>query len=455
MGQTSPNQEEPPARAIDIPGNEDRQVAVNNDRFYIYSTKAGKSDGPNAHVVSGTAVQVDAFLDLLPEKGVALKSKPTGVTTDLDDGDKWATWMSNLGADWEDSHTVMSVTVDNVTELNIQWFTFHMTAPWNLAFSSSDAAILFAYGVDPATQKSRVAQPGLPDNGTPMYFGLDPQKTPEDVEATVAQVFQFANLEYIAEHLPKALGERAVTLGLHQAAEQRNAMWFRPERNLMTSVRLRFVLNGTQELESMVTSVLPGLQFNEAAILVKKSMYLGSFRDKPQAMPVGEVDFEIDCQVTADNKTADFLAGFRVFTSGYSLTLQVKSKDGSDPLSVIVAWFLGLLPQGSGVESIKDILTKEDFFTNYIHLRQVKVDIDTTGEKMALNFIEVNIEISTGSFGQGSDQSKRIPFLVTYTWSRFSGGAGTIQGRFWNGELTLNCTNGAPVTNQVRLRCIP
>lgn len=399
-------------------------------KFYIYSTKAGKDDGPNAHIVAASDANIDAFLALLPDKGIVLTEKPTQTSPQFDNSDKWATWMTTWGA-----NAILSLTFDNVTTLVIQSFSFQLKTPWDLVFSSSEEALTFTYGLDTATNKSRVPKPGMMAEGTPVYFGLDPQKTSSNPTSTVGDLFKYAGSDKLAAALPQGLQTQAATLKLGDAGEKRNSLWFYPDKSFKTWMRLRFVLDGIQPIDDIIKEPLKGLAIQEAAIVVKTSFAVDSTKPQPQAAKTSQVYFEVDGSVTVNNETAYLLVGMDVFATGYYLTMQITSdpKQTADPFTVLVAWLASLLPGDTDLDSIKETLLKENFFTDHIHLRRLRVDVDTTHGPARLEGVNVDVEISTGSFGQGNDKSKRVAFLVAYSWSRALGSVGSIQGQLWNG----------------------
>ena len=123
-------------------------------------------------------------------------------------------------------------------------------------------ALKFAFGADPISGAARVLSPGMPDSGTPLYLGLDPKGTASDPTSTVADIFAFAGLESLGKNLPvQGLALLKTTLKRGDAGERRNALWFSPEEQLKTTMRLEFELDEAKVLEDALTSVLPGLAF--------------------------------------------------------------------------------------------------------------------------------------------------------------------------------------------------
>ncbi|KAF4439608.1 putative transcriptional activator srcap-like protein [Fusarium austroafricanum] len=408
--------------------------ATDDKKFYIYSQAAGKPPGTNVHTISGSEINLEKFLGFLPDKGIVLAAKPDGTSAKFDDSDPWATWMTN----W-DEHSTLSIDVDDKDSLNIQSFNFEITAPWKITFSSSDPALSFAFGGDDffTTSTAKVPKPGMTNDGTPLYFGLDPKRTLSDLKSTVGDLFKHAGLLSIAEVLPHALLDRGVSLKREDAGRERNAMWFRPENQFETIMRLRFTLDDNEELNGIFDKVLRGLEFTEAAMILTISKALCVTNKGHLPLSSGGIEFEINASIRAKDRVAELLVGLEIFPTGYSLVFQFNSdSQDDDPLTTIILWLLDLLPDPESLNNIKELLGKENFFTSHIHLRQVRIDLDTSEGEMQLESVCVDIEVSTDKFGVGNDQSKRIPFLVTYCWTRGIGSIGTLLGRLWNGFNT-------------------
>ncbi|KAF9768837.1 hypothetical protein IL306_013797 [Fusarium sp. DS 682] len=422
--------------AAPIPGAKrlaSKAEGADDKKFYIYSQAAGKG-GPNVHTISVNDINLEKFLGFLPDKGIVLAAKPDGISAKFDDSDPWATWMTN----W-DEHSKMTVDFDDKDKLNIQAFNLEITAPWNITFSSSDVTLAFTFGGEDffTTSAAKVPRPGMTNDGTPVYFGLDINRTPNDLKSTVGDLFKLAGLFSIVQVLPPVLMSRGVSLIRKDAGKERNAMWFRPENQFETIMRLRFTLDDSKELNSIFTKVLPGLEFTKSAMILTTSKALCVTNKGHLPLSSGIIDFEIDATIKAKERVAELLVGLEIFPTGYSLVFQFNSdSQNDDPLTTIILWLASFLPDSKSLDDIENVLGKENFFTNHIHLRQVRIDLDTSEGYTQLESVCVDIEVSTDKFGVGNDQSKRVPFLVTYSWNRDIGSFGTLLGRLWNGFNT-------------------
>jgi hypothetical protein len=413
-----------------VPGGSGALTMAERDsgtKYTIYSSKAGQSPGDNVHVLSPTPKNIDNFLSLLPDEALILSAKPTGTSATVDASDKWATWMTN----WDISGE-LSMTYDNATNLNIQYFQFHIKAPWDVTFSSSADALKFAFGPS-VSGGALVASPGMTDDGSPLYFGLDPKATPGDLKSSVGKLFEFVGLDELGKNLPiKGLDLLTTTLKLsNSTGPQRNALWFSPEQHLKTTMRLQFDLDSADALESALTSVLKGLKFDSFSIACKKTLVLLDTNKGPTAVTGGSIDFEMQCSVQhGGSKPVKMLLALQLTRFSYELTFKIDSKDG---LEGIVLWLASLIPGGGGVDVIEKIIKKTgSLFTDHVFLRRLRVGVSTTGKKPKLNSVQLDIEVSSGEFGQESNKGERVAFLVTYSWSAGLGGMGSINGGFWN-----------------------
>ncbi|KAK4152314.1 hypothetical protein C8A00DRAFT_16367 [Chaetomidium leptoderma] len=413
----------PGARGVRSVAAEDSEA-----KYYIYSSKAGKTPGDNVHVLSPTPKNIDNFLYLLPDQGLVLSAKPAGTSATLDASDRWATWMTN----WDPSGE-LSVTYDTATALNIQSLQFHLKAPWDVAFSSSAEVLKYAFGTTSVGGNPLVPSPGMTDDGTPIYFGLDPQATPKDLKSTVGELFAFAGLDTLGKNLPiKGLDLLATTLKRSATGgPQRNALWFSPELHLKTTMRLQFELDSAGALEEALTSVLPGLKFQSFSIACKKAMVLLDTNNGPKPVPGGDVNFEMACSVQhGSSDPVKMLLALQLYRFSYDLTFKI---DSDNALEGIIGWLGSLLPGGGGLDSIDAIFQKTgDLFAKHIFLRRLRVGVTTTGSQPKLSSVSIDFEVSSDGFGQGANKGQRVAFLVTYSWSAGTGGLGSINGGFWN-----------------------
>lgn len=416
-------------------------ATAQDKKYYIYSSKAGKEPSENARVLSTDAESrsVDTFLSLLPDEGLVLGDKPTGTSATLDVSDRWATWMTN----W-DPDSQLSVSFDNPTDFNIKGFTLRLNAPWNLTFSSGADALVFAFGRQPVagsgpvmgldTSGTLVPSPGISKNGTPLFFGLDPQATPSEVKTTVGEIFSFADLRALGEKLPiSGLNLLSATLKARDAAGKRNALWFSPEKHLKTIMRLQFQLDSANVLEKALAAKLPGLELHGVDVVCTRKMVLVETNLGATAVPRGHVTFEIACSLK--HRSWDRVGMLLELQVGFSFITCVFKVDSGNGLAAIIDWLADMLPKTSRLGSVEKILNTDNIFEDHIFLRSFKVGFHIVDSSSQLASVSLDIEVSSGTLGQSlaAGEDKRAVFLMTYGWAVTEiGPMESFSGNFWN-----------------------
>ncbi|KAI1198695.1 putative transcriptional activator srcap-like protein [Nemania serpens] len=389
-------------------------------KYYIYSSKSGKSPGDDTKVLSESEANLDNFLGLLPDRGITLSTRPSDNVAELDDSDEWKTWMTN----W-DPNCTLSITVDNSTNLNIQSFEFHLTTPYEVVFSSGADPLLFCFGTG-----AKIPSPGMYNDGSPLYFGLDPVKS-KAATTSIKDVFAFANLDGAAQRLPGPVAELKATFNPTNGSEKRNGFWFTPDKQLETTIRLQFSIDDADKFQDILENKLPGLQFTSVSLICKKAIALADQDEDEDALTTGGIAFEISCSITPSGGSGiSMTLGLEVSETALDLTFNVKDPLHGDVFTSIITWLLDLLPSDGGVGDIKKILDNGDIFQGYIHPRRLKIGLDTTKGSPTLSSVNVDIEVS-GKFGTGAN-TQRAPFLVSYSWYAGGGPLGVITGSFWN-----------------------
>ncbi|KAK9444045.1 putative transcriptional activator srcap-like protein, partial [Metarhizium brunneum] len=390
--------------------------------YYIYPFDSGRTPGTNTKVLSKDAANLNSFLDQLPAKSITVSQQPPDKVAELVASDAWKTWMAN----W-DTNCTLSITVDDSTSMNIQSFEFHLTVPYDLVFSSRPDALLFSLG----TNASGIPSPGIKSDGSTLYFGLDSGQS-KQINTSIKDVFSFANLEGGIKQLPDLVTGLEATLTPTEANEKRNAIWFSPDKYLTTTIRLQFGIPDTENFQTMLADELHGLNFTNIELICKKETILGDADTDEGAVSIGTIIFEISGSITPKDKTGiDINFGLEVSETELNLTISVKDPSNEEVFTDIIVWLLDLLPEGSGVDGIQTLLGQDDIFTGYIHLRQLRIILASTGQGAPkLSSVRADVEVS-GNFGNGN-KAQRAPFLVSYGWDANVGQLGSIVGDFWN-----------------------
>lgn len=398
-------------------------------KYYVYSSKAGKNPGATVQVLTPDT-NTDKFVSSLKDQVIILEATPNPVA-DFDASDEWSKWLTKF-----DPKGKFSLKVDDTATKNIQSFEFKFTSPWDMTFSSSTAALNFSFGA-PAeleAEQARMPVPGLDQDGSMLYCGLDVSQTGV-LTSTVKEIFEYAGLAAMVSFLPSSVSGLSITLDAPNASKQHNAMWFKPSFGSQTTVRLQFKVDVAQTLQDLLKDAIPGFKIQSADAICKKVLVKGETTTGPVGVEQGQVMFTVECSVKPkDSSAVNMIAGIEFQESAITLTFQLGSLDSSsaessDPLSGILLWLGGLISDDLGF--IKDLLNKDSVF-KHINLRRMTIGLDTSEntEKPTLSKFGIDIEVSA-TFGQGSDL-KPVVFLVTYTWTSQGGKLGFIRGQLWN-----------------------
>ncbi|KAI1819780.1 putative transcriptional activator srcap-like protein [Xylaria intraflava] len=388
-------------------------------KYYIYSSKAGKTSDVNTKVLSQDEVNLDNFLNQLPDHGIIVNKPAWGQRAELDASDKWQKWMFN----W-DTNCIISITVDNTTDMNIQAFMIELNKPWNLVFVSSLATLYFSFGITDI-----IPVPGIRKDGSCLFFGMDPVKS-DHITMSVGDVFALANLSDAAKRLPDSVTKLAARLEPKTTRNERDAFWFAPDE-LWTAVRFQFNIDKADQVLAILDGKIPDLKFTSAKLICKKEMVLADTDEGRETLSIGGIAFEIKCSITPKGKSSiDMILALEVTEDELDLTFNVGDPLHDGTFTDIISWLLGLLPDGSGVDGIQNMLEQDNIFTDYIHLRRLKIALDIVKGSPSFSSVMVDIEVS-GKFGSGG-KTQRAPFLVTYNWNIDGGPLGSITGGFWN-----------------------
>jgi hypothetical protein len=399
---------------------------ANNGQFKVYSSNAKHPTRGDDTKVLQEGTGIDNFVSMLIDEVLILQSAPTesNLSVEFDySSDQLATWMRLF-----DPKATFMLGFDNTTDKNITSFDFHLTTPskWDLTFSSSPTALLFAFGDEGA----KVPVPGLMPDGNLLYFGLDKSRS-KVATATVKDLFRFVGLPASP---PSAIENWTTSLKPESAASKHNAMWLTPSNYYQTIVRLQFTLDdpSVAVLQTVISQALKSFTFNEVDIICKKVLTRAKSGGKYIAVSDGEVMIEANCSLKPKERELKITAGIVFYVGGYDLTLRF---DDQDALGVILEWLAELAGQDfKFIEALVDDEKNSPFGKN-IFLRRVKIGLDASidGLKVAFRRFSLDIEVKA-SFGQNP------VFLLSYHWEKKQGTLQSIKGSFWNSESSLAAT---------------
>ncbi|PCD29826.1 hypothetical protein FGRA07_10830 [Fusarium graminearum] len=411
-------------------------------KYRLYADGAQQSPQPGdetSTLEKGTPF--DNFVTLLQDQVLILTGKPdSNNTSKVDSDDNIIQWFKRI-----DEGPDISVTFTGAqTPHTPKSFQINLVTPWAMQFTSTVDDLQQAF---PGTY-GQLSEGGLATDGKWLVCALS--KTIQPWSTTVTELFDCACIPGRKDYVPKALLGLAVTL--QQNNGTRNAIWFGPSSTSpQTVIRLQFKVDAISELQNLIGGILKGLTVESADVICKQDWALAETTDGKKAVGAGNVMFTTSCSISTGDTTTPkvlFNTAIEISETAMTLTFIIQSpkksttpqgaSTASDDIKTpgflaIVEWLSGLVS-----EDLKGFMTEvlmKDAIASQICLRRLVVTLDTTGKSgPILDYVSLDVEISTTAFGQPPDEQPKQPilFLLSYTWSKRNGGAGTIKGSFWN-----------------------
>ncbi len=425
-------------------------------KYAICASSASPLPAPGEGRVLKEGTALDKFVAALPNKKINLTSEPDPKTpSSVDAADDITKWLIRF-----DESPEVLITFDTNNDRDLKSFQIKLATPWRMTFSSN--ADLLSAAFDDA---STLSVPGLDADGVWLVLGLsgDSDSAPA-IKATVRDLFDCACIPDMADCLPGLFLDLSVTLD-PKVTKKRNAVWFRPSRALQTIIRLQFKIEAVDKLRSFIEGILKGLTVVEADAICKQNWVLTDTSKGKRAVSNGQVMFTISCDIQDEpsSKPVRLSAGTEFSEAKITMTFLVDTPDSAtetsagDPnqdlttptLLVLLKWLGGLISED--LKGFFDSVFTKDGVLSRIHLRRLVVKLDTTQDQdnPKLSSVGVDVEIATSNFGQPEGSPNPVVFLISYNWNSRTGGAGTIAGRFWNGECTpIHDTDCAVLTSE-------
>ncbi|KAI1270212.1 hypothetical protein F5Y18DRAFT_367538 [Xylariaceae sp. FL1019] len=420
--------------------------------YTIYSSSTLKNSSTTARVLKA-GDDIDNFVTALSDHALVLTKAPTDTDqTQVDDSDGTVKWLRQL-----DKSAVFAVTTDNAHGNDITSFAFTFKDPWLMTFSSKADILASTFdSVDPNAPWARIPTPGLQNLGMYLTCGLDCSTT-KSISTKVSDLFSYAGIPDSESYLPRAIPGLAITLDTDPkvAKGKRNALWFRPGYSNEVHIRLQFALEdgGIKAFQDLIKGPLGGLGVQSKdgiQIICKKRVVQARTSTDLVAVSQSSVAFNMQCELKTSTTPSEVISldtGV-VFSDGViDMTFVIRSPDG---LSIMLKWLGSLVDHIFGddddhpiegfVNSILGKKTGDDEFLSSIQFRRLRVILDTRQDKDKPTLSSFSLDIEAqGHFGyeRGVTGSSPPVFLLTYTWNRRQGGAGSIRGHLWNEWTTF------------------
>jgi hypothetical protein len=419
-------------------------------KYRLYASGASPSPPPGDEVSTlEKGTPFDNFVALLSSQVLILTSKPdSNSTAQVSSDDEMIQWFKRI----DERPDISVIFTDTQISHAPKSFQINLATPWPMKFTSTVEDLQQAF----PNSSLQLSEGGLAPNGQWLVCAMS--KTMVPIKSTVTALFDCACIPSMTKFVSKSLLGLSVTL--RQDSGTRNAIWFAPSSTSpQTVIRLQFRVDAIVELQELIGGVLKGLTVEAADVICKQNWALAETTNGLKAIGAGNVMFTTSCFIlTGDTTTPKvyFNTGIEITETAMTLTFLIQSptksmtttnvSTASDDLKTpgflaIVKWLAGLV--SPDLESFMNEVLTKDGIASRIHLRRLIVRLDTTkGSSPVLDYVSLDIEISTTAFGQAPGATKPIVFLISYTWSKRNGGAGTIRGSFWNGKfeyLDVHC----------------
>ncbi|KAH8702294.1 hypothetical protein BGW36DRAFT_424574 [Talaromyces proteolyticus] len=397
---------------------------MSDQKYYIYSSDAGQSGGTNKLILKKD-LPIDDFVSRLKNKVIILQETPEADEyTPCDASDEWVKWVGNFGENGQ-----VSAMVDPELEPDeaLQSFQFNVAGPGGqaLVFESSAEALESAFGSEAA---GLVDPPGaLVTSSVLLYSGLIEPSS--NLTAKVEDLFNYVGQEELLENLPSSLTALTATISSSTYEGRRNALWFNPELDSQTILRLQYQLDAKNAFEGLLQNQVPGLEFIEFAAICRKIMTEGQTADDELVgVDQGTVSLQATCTVSNTKMAAPLQMTMGIDFSESGMTFILKPSQQSDGnLDDVLKWLEGVVASNLPV---RDFFGPGDTFQG-LSLQQVVLSFNTTTDPASPRLASIRVDIeAAGNFGKVDD--KMPVFLMTYSWMRAIGGVGSVRGQLWS-----------------------
>lgn len=428
-------------------GDASREIQ-NGKTYTIYASTASQQPGDDVQILKADT-PTDKFVATLNEEQAIILSEAPNLTAPLADTDKTRKWFQGF-----DAGATGSVSLDNLTDKNIEKFTVSLTAPWALTFSSAVDVLVFTFGASSdligGGTKPRFIPPGIDTDGKMLTLGLDFTTTKDITGVKLGDLFKYVGSQNMVDYfLPKKLS--ALPLTLKQPGKEddpkRNAMWLVPDADMTTTIRLQFQFEQLTYLQDLLSIGLKGLTLTNADAVCKRKLVLGQTDKGDVPVDQGTVALSIGCKVKGSKEGAPevkMVAGVEFGARSLSLTFVFLSES---PLKGLLMWLSELIGDEGLEDFVTGLLSKKEGSHSVLSattLRRFSVGLETESGKYSPKLARFSFDIEVTANVGTAKTGKPAVFLLSYRWNRSEGGLGTLEGQLWNGESIKSFVRDTP-----------
>ncbi|KAK0732483.1 hypothetical protein B0T21DRAFT_334666 [Apiosordaria backusii] len=374
---------------------------------------AAKVVVPKSHVLF-------PFISSLHHRSFVLEESPSqGVAVAFEEDDGWSSWFGAVHhpgvSKMTMSSSVWPLTVDTSLDFSVK---LSPIVGHEITMSTAAATSAFGKQID-----SRAVQKMLIDRVT-MVFALVPDTPAFDTNLKDVALM----LGYNVDKSP-ALSFLAGILSLKfdNSATARNALWFRPNLEHETTLRLQFKIE-TGDFNSWLGNTIKGVGISDVYVIARKTAYCHFNAEQDWAVAEGQLTFVMEMSVGR----ATFDASVEIHSDSITFMLSTpsaSSKPGDGPPDVVgdILRWINTQPGLQGIP-LEDLLNSADEVINRkkIAPRQVEMTIGLKedGSLGSIETVSILIEASV-TIGKPKDDLKAaaipLAFLFALGWSRSRG----------------------------------
>ncbi|KAK6516196.1 hypothetical protein TWF506_006107 [Arthrobotrys conoides] len=408
------------------------------------------------------------FMEGIPFRALVIQRKPVGKEDILlAENDPTAAWFATIHGNearplsirfetWPPPDAKIRVPDRDITlsatTLPVFSFDFLISSKYKVTMDTTSAESVLEDITTPLLQSMMV------DNSI-LIFGLNPACPSFDIPLSeVAKYFGFSMDKFF---VMKILGKMTLKLDTEvQGANEkkRNALWFRPDEDWETVLRLQFRAE-TPLINDLLRKHISDFKISNVKVIGKKIAYRSKRVGKEFANFQGHLTFLLDFEIGALKLEAS------VEISDKFVVLRLRNnKSLVNGLGQILSWLGKKL--GENTLNLNDLLTSAgeilDKETIAFRGLDIVLNVGQDGNLTGIDSINISFQVLLKIGGYEEDKGKvPIVFLFEFNWSKASGPS--LRGSLWPGTPKIGIEHYAkaapgwerhtrfePVTNSSR-----
>ena len=405
------------------------EISPQNSTFMSMHESALDDDNPPVGIVlpGGSVVKLPSespiyrLIDCLIPKQIFVTAQPTAnVANSLTNDDDWVQWFKIFHRNWKspkeqdtNCHIAMTMSVwppiaDTLPQFNVE---FDFNESKRLQMSTAIAATSHVFlDFDGNAQKKM-----LHDEVT-IAFGMPPET--ESFETTIRVISDFVGFN--DGKFPGLMVLGAIPANLDVGKGSRNAMWFQPGRDYLTTIRLQFLFHPTV-INNWLKQAVSDVEVTEAKVIAKKEGTWLLGREADYGVMSGEITFSMSLAL----KSHKFTTTATISDDSVTLKL-ICDRSEKNVLETILSWLVEKLSMDSA--GVTDWLKNTTFVKSFaLQKLELNLNMDSQGQLTSITSFTMSIEVSL-MIGK-SDQTKPLLSIFSLSWAKDVGVS--FMGSLW------------------------